>query len=93
LLLQVIGDLFKPDKKDGELELYLGQAELLAKEADILQCNVTRDLEKLKASHTTPLPITISYPSHDEHTQIKLVRLCLPLCCPRVVVLQCPKCC
>ena len=46
----MINDLFKPDKKEGELELLLEQAELLAQEADALQCNVTRDLEKLKAS-------------------------------------------
>ena len=47
---QVINNLFKPDKKGGELELLLEQAEALAQEADGLQCNVTRDLEKLKAS-------------------------------------------
>ena len=54
----MINDLFKPDKKDGELELLLEQAEALAQEADALQCNVTRDLEKLKASilHLTPSP-------------------------------------
>ena len=46
----MINDLFKPDKKEGELELLLEQAEGLAQEADGLQCNVTRDLEKLKAS-------------------------------------------
>ena len=49
-LLQVINDLFKPDKREGELERFLKQAEHMAKEADGLQCNVTRDLEKLKAS-------------------------------------------
>ncbi len=49
-MLQVINDLFKHDKREGELEVFLKQAELLAKEADRLQCNVTRDLDKLKAS-------------------------------------------
>ena len=49
----MINDLFKPDKREGELELFLRQAELLAKEADGLQCNVTRDLDKLKASTFT----------------------------------------
>ncbi len=52
-LLQVINDLFKPDKREGELEVFLKQAELMVKEADRLQCNVTRDLEKLKASPPT----------------------------------------
>ena len=49
-MLQAINDLFKHDKREGELEVFLKQAGLLAKEADRLQCNVTRDLEKLKAS-------------------------------------------
>lgn len=47
-VMQVISDLFKPDKKDGDLDTYLAQAEALARDADGLQCNVTRDLEKLK---------------------------------------------
>ena len=55
-LLQVINDLFKPDKREGELELFLRQAELMAKEADGLQCNVTRDLEKLKGKPGDHLP-------------------------------------
>jgi hypothetical protein len=45
---QVISDLFKPEKKHGDLDAYLAQAEALAGDADGLQCNVTRDLEKLK---------------------------------------------
>ena len=49
-MVQVISDLFKPDKKDGDLDAYLAQAEALARDADGLQCNVTRDLEKLKVS-------------------------------------------
>ena len=47
-MLQVINDLFKHDKREGEV--FLKQAELLAKEADRLQWNVTRDVDKLKAS-------------------------------------------
>ena len=58
----MINDLFKPDKKEGELELLLEQAEGLAQEADGLQCNVTRDLEKLKASPFLLIP-TPSAPS------------------------------
>lgn len=48
LTVQVTTDLFRPEKKPGELDTALEQAEALAKEADSLQCNITRDLEKLK---------------------------------------------
>ena len=65
----MINDLFKPDKKDGELELLLEQAEGLAQEADALQCNVTRDLEKLKASLFLPIPALSAPPT--------VVRACL----------------
>ena len=50
----MINDLFKPDKREGELERLLRQAELLAKEGDSLQCNTTRDLDKLKARPFKP---------------------------------------